>query len=48
MTYALYRWDKNHGTGGNLGWQYYHDMAWGGLINYPDPDDDENILFYDE
>ncbi len=22
---------KNHGTGGNLGWDYYYAMAFGGL-----------------
>lgn len=48
MAYTLYRWDRNHGTGGNMDWQYYLDMAWGGLINYPDPHDRSKSLFYDE
>lgn len=46
--YNLQLWDKNHGTGGNLGWQYYHDMAWGGLADYRDRNDRTKILFYDE
>lgn len=46
--YNLWNWDKAHGTGGNLGWQYYHDRAWRGLIAYPDPDDEIKALFYDE
>lgn len=46
IAYNLQLWDRNHGTGGNLGWQYYHDMAWGGLANYRDQNG--NILFYDE
>ena len=25
-------WDKNYGTGGNLGWDYYKAMAFGGLF----------------
>ncbi len=47
MAYNLKLWDHNHGTGGNLGWQYYHDMAWGGLINYEDPNTGE-VMFYEE
>lgn len=47
MAYNLRLWDHNHGTGGNLGWQYYHDMAWGGLINYEDPNTGE-VMFYEE
>lgn len=48
ISYNLYLWDKNHGTGGSLGWQYYHDLAWGGLANYRDRHDDTKILFYKE
>jgi len=37
MAYSLYAWDKNYGTGGNLGWNYYYSMAFGGLFQtYPD------------
>jgi hypothetical protein len=32
MAYSLYEWDKQYGTGGNLGWDYYNSMAWGGLF----------------
>jgi len=31
MAYSLYEWDKKHGGGGNLGWNYYYSMAFGGL-----------------
>ena len=40
-------WDQSHGNGGNLGWQYYHDMAWGDLIKYKNPTTGQ-ILFYQE
>ena len=48
IAYHLKLWDRNHGTGGNLGWQYYHDMAWGGLANYRDLNDNTKVLFYAE
>lgn len=31
MAVSLYTWDKNNG-GGNLGWDYYKAMAYGGLF----------------
>lgn len=31
MAFSLYSWDKNHGTGGDLGWDYYRSMAFAGL-----------------
>ncbi|CAM1360631.1 hypothetical protein [Tenacibaculum xiamenense] len=31
MAYSLYTWDRNNG-GGNLGWEYYKAMAYGGLF----------------
>ena len=31
MAVSLYNWDKNNG-GGNLGWDYYEAMAYGGLF----------------
>jgi len=31
MAYSLYQWDKEYGSGGNLGWNYYKSMAFGGL-----------------
>ena len=34
IAYQLAVWDKKFGTGTDLGWQYYHDLAWGGLANY--------------
>lgn len=34
IAYQLAFWDKQSGTGTDLGWQYYHDLAWGGLANY--------------
>ena len=37
MAYSLYIWDKNYGGGGNLGWNYYRSMAFGGLF-YTDSD----------
>ncbi|WP_026934297.1 hypothetical protein [Christiangramia echinicola] len=36
MAYQLQQWDAEHGTGGTLGWQYYQDMAWGGMTKDPD------------
>ncbi len=32
MAYSLYEWDKQYGTGGNLNWDYYKAMAFGGLF----------------
>ena len=32
MANALYFWDKEFGSGGNLGSQYYMDMAYSGLF----------------
>ena len=32
MAYSLYEWDKNYGTGGSLGWNYYYAMGFGGLF----------------
>ena len=29
---SLLKWDTDYGTGGNLGWDYYQAMAWGGLF----------------
>ncbi len=34
MAYSLYQWDSNYGGGGNLGWNYYYSMAFGGLYSY--------------
>lgn len=48
IAYNFKLWDHDHGTRGNLGWQYFHDMAWGGLANYRDPNDDTKILFVQE
>lgn len=31
IAYSLYDWDTKYGTGGNLGWDYYQSMAFGGL-----------------
>lgn len=44
----LWEWDITFGTGGTLGWQYYQDMAWGGMTEYPDPNDDTTLLTYEE
>ncbi len=41
MAYSLYEWDKEYGTGGNLGWEYYRAMAWGGLFQM---DENGNIV----
>ena len=32
IAYSLYEWDKDYGTGGELGWSYYKAMAFGGLF----------------
>lgn len=32
MAYSLFEWDKNYGSGGNLGWNYYYSMGFGGLF----------------
>lgn len=32
MAYSLYQWDQEWGTGGNLGWNYYKSMAFGGMF----------------
>ncbi|WP_299130534.1 hypothetical protein [uncultured Winogradskyella sp.] len=32
IAYALYEWDRDYGTGGALGWDYYYSMGWGGLF----------------
>ena len=32
MAYSLYDWDKNYGTGGSLGWNYYQSMAYSGMF----------------
>ncbi|RXG22387.1 hypothetical protein [Leeuwenhoekiella marinoflava] len=32
MAYSIYEWDKNYGTGGTLGWDYYKAMAYGGMF----------------
>lgn len=29
---SLHAWDSKYGTGGNLGWEYYKSMAFGGLF----------------
>ncbi len=34
MALSLHQWDKNYGGGGNHGWQYYKDLAWGGLTHH--------------
>lgn len=31
IAYSLWQWDSNYGTGGNLGWKYYREMAAGGF-----------------
>jgi hypothetical protein len=38
VAYQLYLWDSNINSGGDLGWQYYKDMAWGGLVSDSDGD----------
>ena len=43
MAYSLYIWDKNYGTGGNLGWDYYYAMGFGGLF-YVDKDINGNPI----
>jgi len=32
MAYSLYEWDKDYGTGGDLGWDYYYALGFGGLF----------------
>ncbi|MFY0631629.1 MAG: hypothetical protein JXR05_14735 [Flavobacteriaceae bacterium] len=32
MAYSLYEWDKNFGSGGNFGWNYYYSMSFIGLF----------------
>lgn len=32
MAYSLYKWDKEYGTGGHLGWNYYKSMAYSGMF----------------
>ncbi len=32
MAISLFAWDNKYGTGGNLGWDYYRSMAFGGLF----------------
>lgn len=44
MAYSLFEWDKDYGTGGNLGWDYYYKMASAGLVY---EDDNENYQFTD-
>ncbi len=41
MAFSLYEWDKEHGSGGNLGWDYYYAMAFGGLYY---KDSNNNII----
>ncbi|MGM0943687.1 MAG: hypothetical protein ACQEW9_00810 [Bacteroidota bacterium] len=39
---SLYNWDKKYGpTGGNLGFDYYYKMAFGGLVN---PSDNTQLI----
>ena len=34
-----YQWDKEYGTGGNLGWDYYYAMSFSGQFSvYPNGD----------
>lgn len=32
MAYSLFEWDKRYGSGGNLGWDYYRSMSFGGMF----------------
>lgn len=32
MAYSLFEWDKEYGTGGNLGWEYYQSMSYAGMF----------------
>lgn len=32
MTFSLYEWDKQYGTGGNLNWGYYKSMVYSGMF----------------
>jgi hypothetical protein len=38
-------WDKNFGSGGNLGWNYYYSMAFSGQFQV---DIDDKIVFETE
>ena len=40
MAYSLYQWDRDYGTGGDLGWDYYYAMAFSSQFNI---DEDGNI-----
>lgn len=44
IAYSLYEWDKDYGTGGNLGWDYYRSMSFGGLYYY---DQSNNLVYTD-
>lgn len=48
LAYNLYQWNQNFGSNRSLSWEYFHDMAWGGLANYPDRKDPSKVLFYQE
>ena len=48
LAYNLYQWNQNFGSNRSLNWEYFHDMAWGGLANYPDRKDPSKVLFYQE
>ncbi len=37
---SLYEWDSDYGSGGNLGWDYYYSMSFGGLFYDKNPDPD--------
>ncbi|MGO4912823.1 hypothetical protein [Leeuwenhoekiella sp. W20_SRS_FM14] len=32
IAYSLYMWDRSYGSGGNLDWEYYYSMSFGGLF----------------
>lgn len=32
IAHSLFKWDLNHGSGKDLGWDYYYSMAFGGLL----------------
>ena len=44
MAFSLYEWDRDYGTGGNLGWDYYKNMSYGGMYYY---DSSNNLIFTD-
>jgi hypothetical protein len=44
MAYSLYEWDKNYGTGGNLGWDYYYAMGFGGFFYEKKDSNGNNML----